>query len=167
MSLGAFLGFDPAALQQQLGGQLNQLLQLQALGLEKSQCVEGRLAELVRILSLEYGLPVEGVRGHDPNRFPEAHLLGTDAAAAEAYGLSLHGASVDLYGMLAKPVTRGFVQNLGSAAAVVIFRRRDRPAAGTRYVLAPSQILDVSWVFDSLEVLEAGEGPVLVQVSAQ
>jgi hypothetical protein len=165
--LGQMLGFDPAALTNQLGTGLARLMALQEASLEKTGCLDQRLTDLLRVLSLEYGLPVDSVRGHDPNRFPEVHLLGTDAAAAQAYGLSLHGASADLYGMLAKPVTRGFAQNLGSAAAVVVFRRRDRPAAGVRYVLAPSQILDFSWVFDSLEVLEAGEGPVLVQVSAQ
>lgn len=161
------LGFDLAALTDQLSTKLARLMNLQEASLEQTGCLDRRLTDLLRILSLEYGLPVEGVRGHDPHRSPEVHLLGTNAAAAAAYGLSLHGASIDLYGMLGKPVTRGFVQNLGSAAAVVVFRRRDRPGGGTRYVLATSQILDISWIFDSLEVLEAGEGPVLIQVSAQ
>lgn len=167
MSFGALLGFDPAALKDELAAHLNRMVQVQALALEKASCTEEKLTDLVRILSLEYGLPIADLRGHNPNRFPEVRILGTDATTAATYGVALEGTVVDLYGALGKPVTRGFVQNLNSAAAVVVFRRRDRPAAGVRYVLAPSQILDVSWVFDSLEVLEAGEGPVLVQVSAQ
>lgn len=165
--LGQMLGFDPAALTNQLGTGLARLMALQEASLEKSSCLEQRLTDLVRILSLEYGLPVDSVRGHDPNRFPETRILGTDATTAGTLGVALEGTKVDLYGPLGKSVTRGFVQNLGTTTARLIFRRRDNPAAGVRYVLAPSQIIDFSWVFDELEVLEAGEGPVLVQVSAQ
>jgi len=115
------------------------------------------LAAIERMLGYEHGLPVRDVPPHDPRRLPFVYR------AEESSGVRLNVAAA-----LGKPATRGEIMNYGDAKALIVFIRTDGPSEEkVEYLLPSSTTLSPSWFYDALEIKEAGEGPVSVQVLAQ
>ena len=115
------------------------------------------LAAQERMLAYDHGLPVRDVPPHDPRRLPFVHR------AEQATNVQLNIAPA-----LGKPVTRGHVINYGTAKALLVFiRTSNGREERVEYLLPNGAALDFSWFFDALEIKDAGEGPVDVQVLAQ
>jgi len=115
------------------------------------------LAALERMLGYEHGLPVRDVPPHDPRRLPFVYRAeGTN------------GVRLNVAAALGKPATRGEIMNFGSSKALLVFIRTDGQAEEqVEYLLPSGTTLSPSWFYDALEIREAGEGPVSVQVLAQ
>ncbi len=115
------------------------------------------LAALERMLAYEHGLPVRDVPPHDPRRLPFVYR------AEDTSGVRLNVAAA-----LGKPATRGEIMNYGDTKALLVFIRADGQAEEQiEYLLPSGTTLSPSWFYDALEIRDAGEGPVSVQVLAQ
>ena len=115
------------------------------------------VAAIERMLGYEHGLPVRDVPPHDPRRLPFVYR------AEESTGVRLNVAAA-----LGKTVTRGEIMNYGDSKALIVFIRNDGASEErVEYLLPSSTTLSPSWFYDALEIKEAGEGPVSVQVLAQ
>jgi len=115
------------------------------------------VAAVERMLGYEHGLPVRDVPPHDPRRLPFVYR------AEESTGVRLNVAAA-----LGKTVTRGEIMNYGDSKALIVFIRNDGASEErVEYLLPSSTTLSPSWFYDALEIKEAGEGPVSVQVLAQ
>ncbi len=115
------------------------------------------IAALVRMLGYEHGLPVADVPPHDPRRLPFVYR------AEETTGVRLNVSAA-----LGKPATRGEIMNYGTAKALLVFIRTDgQTEEQVEYLLPSGTTISPSWFYDALEIREAGEGPVSVQVLAQ
>ncbi len=115
------------------------------------------LAALERMHAYEHGLPVKDVPPHDPRRLPYVH---------RAEGVS--DLRLNVAAALGKPATRGEIINYGDTRALLVFIRKG--GAGeerVEYLLPSGTTMSPSWFYDALEIKEAGEGPVSVQVLAQ
>jgi len=118
-------------------------------------CMKDSLAAIERILGYEYGRPSRSLLGHDPLRLP---LIAQVEALGEAK-------RVDLTGLLGKPATRGHLVNIGEARAALWFETGSQRVGP--YYLLPASALDLSWALEVVEVRDAGEGPVKVQILMQ
>ncbi|WP_293177337.1 hypothetical protein [Oceanithermus sp.] len=115
------------------------------------------LAALERMLGYEHGLPVKDVPPHDPRRLPYVH---------RAEGVS--DLRLNVAAALGKPATRGEIMNYGDTKALLVFIRSDGASEErVEYLLPSGTTLSPSWFYDALEIRDAGEGPVSVQVLAQ
>ena len=123
---------------------------------EKFDRVTDALVALERMEAYEHGLPVKDVPPHDPRRLPFVHRL--ENVTVER---------VNIAPALGKPVTRGEVTNIGSTKALITFIQAGTPEQQVDYLLMPSTTFAFSFFFDAIEVADAGEGPVSVQVVAQ
>ena len=119
-------------------------------------CLKARLDAIKTMLAYEHGLPVKDVLPHDPRRLP----LIARAEAVESHRFNLSG-------VLGKPVTRGEVINIGDTKALVYFVQKGQPEQRAEMLLPPGTTFAFSFFFDALEVKDAGEGAVSVQVVAQ
>ncbi|MCL6527654.1 MAG: hypothetical protein K6T57_12330 [Thermaceae bacterium] len=118
---------------------------------DQMRCIVDEIRALRRTLEYEYGQPVRDIPAHDPRKLPLIAQLGAG--------------QLDLQAGLGKPATRGHILNLGSAKANLYFERG--PDRVGPYTLLAGAVLDLSFVVERLEVTEAGDGPVGVQVFAQ
>ena len=124
---------------------------------DKLDRVTDALTAIQRMLAYEHGLPVRDVPPHDPRRLPFVHRAENVADVR-----------VNVAPALGKPATRGEVMNYGTAKALIVFIKRNGPIEETvEYLLPPGTTLSTSWFYDALEIKDAGEGPVSVQVLAQ
>ena len=115
------------------------------------------LTAIHRTLAYEYGLPATEVPPHDPRRLPFVHRA--DQVTSQ---------TVNVSAALGKPATRGEIMNYGEAKALITFVQKQGSATkSVEYLLPPGTTLSPSWIYDALEIREAGEGPVSVQVLAQ
>lgn len=119
-------------------------------------CIKDRLEAIKTMLAYEHGLPVKDVLPHDPRRLP---------LIARAEGVTEH--RFNLSGVLGKPVTRGEVINIGDAPALVYFVQTGQPEQRAEMLLPPGTTFAFSFFVDALEVKDAGQGAVSVQVVAQ
>ena len=115
------------------------------------KCLEDRLAAIQRLLEYEFGQPVRDVPAHDPRNLP--------------FVVQIAAGRVDLQAGLGKPATRGHIVNIGEARAAIWFETGAQRVGP--YYLLPAAALDLSWALEILEVREAGEGPVKVQLLMQ
>lgn len=121
--------------------------------LSRLRALEEEAALQRRMVEYEYGRPTSQ-RGHDPDTLPAIYQL-------------TGGQQIDLRPLLGKTVTRGFVENIGSATAKIIFGKQDVERTATK-ILRPGTAFDTgTFFYDSLLVQEAGEGAVSVEVVAQ
>ena len=147
------LGLDPEALQQQAQD-----------AVEALRCeLEGIKQELAAqrvMLGYEYGQVPADVTPHDPRVLPFVTVVKVpgDPGSSER---------VNLTAAIGKTVTKGHVVNVGSTKAIVRFIQDKAVERGVDYVLLPGAAIEPSWFYDELEVFEAGEGDVEVQVLAQ
>ena len=124
---------------------------------ERLDRITDALAALERMLAYEHGLPVRDVPPHDPRRLPFVYR------AEETTGVRLNVAAA-----LGKPATRGEIMNYGDARALLVFvRAGDASEETVEYLLPGGTTISPSWFYDAIEIKEAGEGPVSVQVLAQ
>lgn len=119
--------------------------------MDEMRCMREELQALRRSLEYEYGQPVRDIVAHDPRKLPFIAQIGAGR--------------LDVGAALGKPATRGHVVNLGTAKANLYFERGSNRVGP--YALLAGATIDLSWVLERLEVAEAGDGPVLVQVLAQ
>ena len=147
------LGLDPEALQQQAQA-----------AFEALRCeLEGIKQELAAqriMLGYEYGQVPADVVPHDPRVLPFV-------TAVKVPGTPGSSERVNLTAALGKTVTKGHVVNVGNAKAIVRFIQDKAVERGVDYVLMPGAAIEPSWFYDELEVREAGEGEVEVQILAQ
>ena len=147
------LGLDPEALQRQAQDVVEQL-----------RCVlEGirqEIAAVRTLLGYEHGQVPADVTPHDPRVLPFVTVVKVpgDPGSSER---------VNLTAAIGKTVTRGHIVNVGTSKAIVRFIQDKAVERGVDYLLLPGAAVDYSWFFDELEVFEAGEGDVEVQVLAQ
>jgi len=118
-------------------------------------CMKASLEAVERILGYEYGRPSRALMGHDPLRLP---LIAQVEASGETK-------RVNVAGLLGKPATRGHIVNIGEARAAIWFETGAQRVGP--YYLLPAAALDLSWALEILEVREAGEGPVKMQLLMQ
>ena len=110
-----------------------------------------------RMLAYEHGLPVRNVPPHDPRRLPFVQ---------RAEGVK--NVRFNIAPALGKPVTRGHVINYGDTNALIAFIKSNNGAEErVEYLLLSGTTLDFSFFFDALEIQDAGDGAVSVQVLAQ
>jgi len=147
------LGLDPEVLQQQAQA-----------ALEALKCaLEGIKEELAAqrvMLGYEYGQVPADVTPHDPRVLPFVDVVEVDGATGSKERVNLTAA-------LGKTVTKGHIVNIGDATAIVRFIQEGAVERGVDYELKPGAAVEPSWFYDVLEVREAGEGDVRVQVLAQ
>ncbi len=147
------LGLDPEALQQQAQAAL-EALRCELEGIKQE------LAALRVMQGFEYGQVPADVTPHDPRVLPFVTVV-------EVPGTPGSSERVNLAAALGKKVTKGHVVNVGSAKAIVRFIQDKAVERGVDYVLMPGAAIEPSWFYDELEVREAGDGEVEVQVLAQ
>ena len=147
------LGLDPEALQQQAQAAF-EALRCELEGIKQE------LAALRVMQGFEYGQVPADVTPHDPRVLPFVTVV-------EVPGTPGSSERVNLAAALGKTVTRGHITNVGSAKAIVRFIQDTVVERGVDYLLLPGTTIDFSWFFDELEVREAGDGEVEVQVLAQ
>jgi len=115
------------------------------------------LTAIQRMLAYEHGLPVIDIPPHDPRRLPYVHRV--EGATSERLNISA---------ALGKPVTRGEIINYGDTNALLIFIQKDGATENSiEYLLPSGTTISPSWFYDAVEIKDAGEGPVKVQVLAQ
>jgi len=146
------LGLDPEALQRQAQD-----------AFEALRCeLEGIKQELAAqrvMLGYEYGQVPADVTPHDPRVLPFVTVVTVEGTG--------NSERVNLTAAIGKTVTKGHVVNVGSAKAIVRFIQDKAVERSVDYVLLPGAAIEPSWFYDELEVVEAGEGKVEVQVLAQ
>jgi len=147
------LGLDPDALQEKVQAAF-EALRCELDGIKQE------LAALRVMQGFEYGRVPADVTPHDPRVLPFVSVVKVPGAAGSAERVNLAAA-------LGKTVTRGHINNIGSAKAIVRFIQDKAVERGVDYLLLPGTTIDFSWFFDELEVREAGDGEVEVQVLAQ
>jgi len=119
-------------------------------------CLKESIAAIEQMLAYEYGWPVKGVPPHDPRRLPVIQRLE-----------NVSQQRLNLSAALGKKVTRSDVQNIGDTKALIRFIQAGNPEKQVELLLLPGTNFGASFFYDSLEVADAGEGPVSVQVIAQ
>lgn len=127
---------------------------LQSLQAEMA-CIKENLAGIQRTLEYEFGRPRKDLQGHDPARMPLIAQVEVEGEVRR----------VDLVGLLGKPATRGHVVNIGDARARVWFAFG--PQRVGPYILLPQAAVELSFVVDTIEVSDGGEGRVNVQLLMQ
>ncbi len=147
------LGLDPEALQQQAQAAF------EALRCELDGIKQELAAQRV-MLGYEYGQVPADVVPHDPRVLPFVTVVKVPGTPGSSERVNLTAA-------LGKTVTKGHVVNVGNAKAIVRFIQDKAVERGVDYVLMPGAAIEPSWFYDELEVREAGEGEVEVQILAQ
>lgn len=117
-------------------------------------CVRSELEGLRLIVAQQSGRPTPDVEAFNPLRLAKSFRSG---ATANAF---------DFRALLGKPATYSRVNNLGSAMAQIAFYVKN-PADSVTITLAPGDILEPKFFWDTVQILEAGEGTVDIEVIAQ
>jgi hypothetical protein len=120
-----------------------------------TECMKSSLEAIERTLSYEYGRASHKVVGYDPLNLPVVAQVTSNGQPTQ----------VEVAALLGKYATRGHIVNIGNAMAALWFKHGTKQVGP--YYLPTGAALEISWALEVLEVQEAGQGPVNVQILMQ
>jgi hypothetical protein len=145
------LGIKPDEIQSVISQLQSALEEMKA----ETSCMKSSLEAIERTLSYEYGRASHKVVGYDPLRLPVIAQVQSSGQPTQ----------VEVAALLGKYATRGHIVNIGNAMAALWFQNGTKQV-GPYYLLAGAA-LELSWALEVIEVQEAGQGPVNVQILMQ